>query len=81
MLEDGRFWVPEEMWNVQKAAYCLENDIDIHLDDSVEYLKEFKTTSCLYDVTKTGCYFQDYRKIDFSENPKLVLAEIEKFFC
>ncbi len=80
ILEDGRFWVSDELWNAKKAEYCLENKIDIHIDDCSKYLEEFKTTFCLYDKTKAECTFSNYIKIDFSETPKQVLTELEAIF-
>ncbi|MFV0627148.1 MAG: hypothetical protein ACK5N8_07355 [Alphaproteobacteria bacterium] len=79
ILEDGRFWVAQEYWNPHKAEYCLEKGIDIHIDDNVEYLRDFKTTSCLYDKIKTECVCSNHIKIDFSQSPEKFLDEIEKY--
>jgi len=40
---EGHPWINPEFWNRSKARYCKEHDIDLHLDDSREYGKYFKT--------------------------------------
>jgi len=41
--EDGNPWMDKEMWDRAKAKYCLDNDIELHIDDSDAYGKYFKT--------------------------------------
>jgi hypothetical protein len=36
-------WVDSEIWDRRKARYCKEHGIDLHIDDSDEYGKYFKT--------------------------------------
>ena len=43
---------PDELWNKVKSKYCEINQIDIHIDDSFEYLKHFKTNGLLYRKVK-----------------------------
>jgi hypothetical protein len=42
-FEDGRPWMDAETWNRTKADYCREHEIDLHIDDSMEYGKYFTT--------------------------------------
>jgi hypothetical protein len=41
--KEGNPWVDSEFWNRSKARYCKRNNIDLHIDDSPEYGKHFKT--------------------------------------
>lgn len=52
LLEDGKEthwtspndpWFPANEWNTAKAAYCAEQGIDLHFDDSETYGQYFKT--------------------------------------
>jgi len=36
-------WMDEDTWNNTKAWYCMQNKIDLHIDDSDTYSKFFKT--------------------------------------
>ena len=36
-------WLDTEQWNRAKAKYCIENEIDLHVDDSDVYGTYFKT--------------------------------------
>lgn len=46
--DNGNPWIDDEDWNGAKAEYCQRLNIDIHLDDSSEYGKYFKTPYCLF---------------------------------
>lgn len=48
--ENGEFKVPDKLWNCAKAAYCDENGINIHIDDTMSYSEGFTTPFCFYDV-------------------------------
>lgn len=39
----GNNMFSEEDWNKGKAIYCAQQEIDLHLDDTVEYGDSFKT--------------------------------------
>ena len=39
----SRYPFPDETWNTVKAQYCVENGIDMHIDDMPEYLEHFTT--------------------------------------
>jgi len=41
--KNGHPWMNENVWNKTKAWYCFINNIDLHLDDSDNYQKFFKT--------------------------------------
>lgn len=41
-FENGNFKVPDDLWNKAKAEYCLEHNIDIQIDDTLEYGKIFQ---------------------------------------
>ena len=34
---------PDETWNKVKAEYCTEHNIDLHVDDMMQYLEYFTT--------------------------------------
>ncbi len=77
-FDDGSFKVDDNLWNTAKAAYCLENKIDFHIDDSPLYAKAFQTPFCLYDIGAKICQVQDSNglKIDFKQAPEKVLGDI-----
>lgn len=39
---------PDEVWDSVKAEYCKDRGIDIHFDDSIQYLGNFETNCFLY---------------------------------
>lgn len=41
--DEGNPWVDGEFWNRSKGRYCQTMGIDLHIDDSKEYGKYFKT--------------------------------------
>jgi hypothetical protein len=41
-------WIDSEFWDRSKARYCQRNNIDLHIDDSPQYEKYFKTPFALY---------------------------------
>lgn len=47
--ELGRRHYDATTWNKVKADYCREHSIDMHIDDSPEYLQYFSTPCMLYD--------------------------------
>ena len=40
---NGSKYFKSELWNSEKAIYCQDNGIDLHIDDSEEYLEHFTT--------------------------------------
>lgn len=46
--EKGRYWFDSVVWDKNKALYCLANQIDLHVDDSIEYGYHFSTPFELY---------------------------------
>jgi len=42
--KDGQPWMDTDIWNRTKAAYCKENNITWHIDDTEEYGKYFEKT-------------------------------------
>lgn len=78
-FENGEFKVDEKLWNCAKAAYCEENHIDIHIDDTIRYSEGFKTPFCFYDVRTRHCSIRDKKIINLSASPKVALKEIVDF--
>jgi hypothetical protein len=54
--ENGNPWFNSLNWNKTKADYCKKEKIDIHIDDTEDYLKYFETPFCLF--IKFWCYFE-----------------------
>ena len=50
--EHGRPQFVEGIWETQKAWYCLDNKIDMMLDDSDVYGKYFVTPYCKWEGVK-----------------------------
>lgn len=75
--EDGRFYVPDEIWDRAKARYCMQEKIDLHIDDSPIYGSYFQTPFCLYSDSEKKCTFIRQKiDIDFSKSPEAVLEDI-----
>ena len=77
-FENGNFKVPDELWNKAKAEYCLEHDIDIQIDDTLAYGKNFSTPFCLYNAKTSTCEIGS-KTIKFTESASDTLKEIEEF--
>lgn len=77
---DGGFRVADELWNSAKAEYCRAQGIDLHIDDSLEYLRYFVTPYCRYDERTHRCTLNDEPCLDFNLAPKQVVAHLEKIF-
>ncbi len=77
-FENGNFKVPDELWNKAKAEYCLEHDIDIQIDDTIAYGKNFSTPFCLYNAKTSTCEIGS-KTIKFTESASDTLREIEEF--
>ena len=76
-FDDGTFKVDDTLWDKAKAWYCVQNDIDIHIDDSVVYGKYFTTPFCLYNILEKKCLIND-EYISFNQTPEHVLNNILK---
>ena len=72
--DDGSFHVADELWNKAKAAYCKEQNICVHIDDSAIYGREFATPYCRYDEQSNSCILNGH-KIPL-ENPEQALQQI-----
>lgn len=77
---NGEIKVPDDLWNSAKAVYCLTNNIDIHIDDTALFSKDFKTPFCRYDGSEKKCFVDGGFVIDLSLNANIALDEIEKYF-
>ena len=77
--ENGEFKVPDKLCNCAKAAYCDENGINIHIDDTMSYSEGFTTPFCFYDVKTRHCRTLDQKVINLEVSPKAALDDIETF--
>ena len=77
--DDGSFHVADDIWNKAKARYCKEQNIDLHIDDSMLYGLYFQTPFCLYTPTEQKCQIlKENIPIDFNQSAQKVLDEIIK---
>ena len=76
--KDGKIEIPDEKWNIAKAKFCSQNKIDIHIDDSKEYLQWFTTPFCLYDKQSNICTIKSKVTLDFNDDPYKVINQIEQ---
>ena len=74
---DGKFHIADDLWNRAKGDYCLCQGINIHIDDSKEYIKWFQTPYCLYDDHNHCCYLGNNCKLDLSFDFNQVIDNIE----
>lgn len=77
---DGSFHVDDELWDSAKAQYCLAQKIDLHIDDSMEYLRYFITPYCLYDASSNRCAKDHEPCLDFAAEPAEIIYQLEKMF-
>lgn len=77
MDANGNIAVPDELWNKAKADFCRRNRINIHIDDSCEYLNWFSTPFCLYEHNGGVCHLPAGIKIDLRRPPSEALGQIE----
>ena len=80
-FDNGEFKVPDRLWNSAKAEYCITKGINMHIDDSKEYVKWFTTPYCRYDGTNPQCVTEDGHIIDFNSPPSKVLNDIERIIA
>ena len=40
--------VSDEEWDKTKGEYCVREGIDFHIDDTIQYEKNFKTPFCMF---------------------------------
>ncbi|MBE6452454.1 MAG: hypothetical protein E7012_03070 [Alphaproteobacteria bacterium] len=76
-LANGDFHIADDLWNKAKGIYCLEHNISIHIDDSQEYIKWFKTPYCLYNDNEQVCTINKLHTIDLTQSAEYVLESIE----
>ena len=50
--EKGTPWMSADLWNMAKAKYCTEHEIDVHLDDTARYGEYFTTPFVLFQKRK-----------------------------
>lgn len=76
--DDGKYKISDELWNKAKGEYCRKEKIDIHIDDSQEYIKWFTTPYCLYNKKENKCKMPKRGFIDFSYLPAKAVDMIEQ---
>lgn len=76
-LPDGKFKVPNELWDSAKGEYCQKHRIDIHIDDSLRYAQWFKTPFCHYNAQTQKCRLGEDITINFVSDTDDVLAQID----
>jgi len=52
--DHGNLWMKAELWDVTKAQYCKENNINLHIDDSNIYGKYFTTPYLRFKIDKSA---------------------------
>lgn len=75
---DGGFEVAEYLWNMAKAEFCRRCRVNLHIDDSIEYLHWFSTPFCLYDRRTAAGYISPGLRLDFTKPPAETLDDIER---
>ena len=76
--ENGKLIIPDELWNNAKADFCNRNNVDLHIDDNIEYLQVFSTPYCYYNQTNHKGIMSSGDEIDFRASPKQILDKIEQ---
>ncbi len=76
---DGEFKIEKKLWDSAKAEYCLKNGISLHIDDSLEYGKNFLTPYCTYDAGNKNCRLDENNLLDLKAPVKETLSNIAHF--
>lgn len=76
--EGERFYVDENLWNGIKGKYCKDNKIDVQIDDSGIYGKNFSTPYCHFDRESKSCTLANGIKLDFTKPIEEILNLIEQ---
>ncbi len=78
--EDGRLYIPEDLWNKAKADFCRRSHINFHIDDSLDYLHWFSTPFCLYKAESNSCYLSPGITLNLFNPPQEALDKLEAIF-
>lgn len=84
--DKGGPWIEETLWNKTKAIYCGKNQINFHMDDSLNYGQYFTTPYCLYNYNRKRCewYYLDEAAGEFlfcdDEMTKNIIINLAKSF-
>ena len=76
-VNDGKFMIPDNLWNMAKAEFCRRSGINIHIDDSLKYINWFSTPYCYYNTKDKKGYLSPGIEIDFNQSADSVLDKIE----
>lgn len=76
--QDGSYHIPDHLWNEAKAEYCRRAEINLHIDDSFEYIKWFTTPYCHFQEKQDNCITENDLQVDFSAPPAAALNRIEQ---
>lgn len=76
--ENGNFMIPNHLWNMAKGEFCRRNQINIHIDDSTQYLNWFSTPYCYYDLRTNKGYISPDIEFDFNDSVDNILNKIEQ---
>ncbi len=74
---NGEFKVDDVLWDIAKAKYCVDHQIDFHIDDSKQYAKWFVTPFCYYNKERQNCTTDQKIALDFSRPAPDVVKAIE----
>ncbi len=77
-FENGEYHIPDKLWDSAKAEYCSAEGINMHIDDSREYIKWFTTPYCHYENSGEECITENGRRVDFNTPPAEALDRIEQ---
>lgn len=73
---EGKFIVPEHLWNAAKGEFCRRNNIHFHIDDNIKYSQWFCTPFCLYK--DNTCYISTNIKIELTGSVRNAINKMEK---
>ena len=75
---NGKFMVPDNLWNMAKADFCRRSGVNIHIDDSMKYINWFSTPYCIYNKKHNKGYLSPGIEFDFNNSADSVLDKIEE---
>lgn len=70
---DGAFRIDDKLWNSAKGKFCKQENIDLHIDDSIVYGRHFTTPYVRFD-TKGQFFAFGKRQISVAEGASKVWA-------
>lgn len=75
---DGTFRIDDKLWNSAKGKFCKQENIDLHIDDSIVYGRHFSTPYVRFDTLKQ-CFDLGKEKISVNEDTEVIWQALQNY--